>query len=104
MKKVFKISIVFMFVFLGWVGGCGEYETRGLYCCVYQERHTDCDGNNWTEWQDEDFGFNVDDYIVKVPDIVCQAYRTGTVHECDGSCCIDSEYRDTALRQGSCES
>ena len=80
-------------------GGGGD--DASLYACAYEKRSSQtCNHYDWGAWVAGCTGFNADDYHITAQQ-VCSNLTQGGTH-CASSCCIDSQYRNVALREGSC--
>jgi hypothetical protein len=81
----------------GGEGGSGG----GDFACSYDKRVTDgCDGFGFGEFESECISFNEDDYTIS-PDEVCSNLTEGGVF-CESDCCIDTEFQNVELTEGSC--
>jgi hypothetical protein len=101
------IVLALAFVLGGSSPECSEREGRGIYCCIYEYRQCPheldqiCDEELWTEWEADQVDFNVDDHNGSEGSLVCR-YLTKDRPECEGTNCVDLEYRSVHLEEGYC--
>lgn len=82
-------------------GGGGTGGGSGNFACSYEKRVTDgCDGMGFGEFETECISFNEDDYVI-TPEEVCNNITESGVF-CEADCCIDTEFRNVELTEGSC--
>lgn len=94
MKAYHLRVLVLGFIMLALTGcGGGGGDGDGYYTCSYEKRVTDgCDGYGFSDWEEQSFSFNADDYYIE-PGQVCANVTTGGVN-CEAGCCVDAEFRN----------
>src|SRR5262245_20242079 len=78
---------------------CGDEDPPDI-ACHYEERSTGCNNGTYGDWASHcaDFpGWNYDD-----PSKSCLDAFTGSDDQCELSCCITVEYRNTTADRGKC--
>lgn len=77
----------------------GEEST--IYACQYEERTTDgCDGYGFGPWESVCYQFDSEDYYI-TPQEVCGNVTEPGLH-CQAGCCVDFQYQNVNLSQGTC--
>ena len=87
---------------MGGLLSCGgsDGDGGGQQACVYESRHTGCNNSTYTAWTAGCFAFNADAYTIS-PQQVCSNITAGGL-ACAAGCCVTSQYRIGALRNGNC--
>lgn len=82
-------------------GDGGSGGGSGNFACSYDKRVTDgCDGYGFGDWEYDCVTFNEDDYVI-TPEEVCGNITDGG-YFCEADCCIDTEFQNVDLFEGSC--
>lgn len=98
------VCLVFVpLLLVGFVTSCGNGDGDGgtQYACSYQKRSSQtCNHYDWGAWQSGCITFNSNDLTVS-PQQYCDNLTTGGTY-CAAGCCIDTQYQNKNLRQGTC--
>jgi uncharacterized protein YceK len=106
MKQSVVYVLVVTLIVAGFLAGCGlvdkDDDSGGkAYKCSYQKRSSQtCNHYDWGAWQSACTSFNSDDLTVS-PEQYCNNLTKGGLY-CASSCCIDSQYQNVNLAEGTC--